>query len=351
MAVRRMLACVSGLGSLSGLVLSILTLLHLIEGGLTIYLVVTGLFGLLAALLALWPTADSRRGWESPCADGGHPEFTPSRPKVSGSADETPRVDENVQFTVYRPKAVQPRKWYPLLAFAHLSERRPDAPPSAPDPLEEVKRQAQRLLADVEAEYQPRGGDAQLAIPAAGELTFIPSMEGVEFKPAACTFTWSADIHSEKFILRAHSRLNGRTAHGRVSVYLGLIRVATIDLAIRVDRRCRAPEHRQDTTSGAVSAQPWRKVFVSYSHHDTAIVEEVEKWGRFWGNDFIRDVEKLRRGEEWSKALARMIEEADEFMLFWSSHSMHSEFVKQEWEHALRQKRARFVCPCYWEEP
>ena len=43
---------------------------------------------------------------------------------------DTPRsrqLDENVQFTVYRPKTVQPNKWYTLLAFAHLEELPPDA--------------------------------------------------------------------------------------------------------------------------------------------------------------------------------------------------------------------------------
>ncbi|HKI33126.1 MAG TPA: toll/interleukin-1 receptor domain-containing protein [Gemmataceae bacterium] len=38
--------------------------------------------------------------------------------------------DENVQFTVYRPQAVAPGQWYSLLAFAHLTAKRPDAGPS-----------------------------------------------------------------------------------------------------------------------------------------------------------------------------------------------------------------------------
>ena len=32
-----------------------------------------------------------------------------------------------IQFTVYRPKSVRPNEWYPLLAFAHLADRRPGA--------------------------------------------------------------------------------------------------------------------------------------------------------------------------------------------------------------------------------
>ena len=48
-------------------------------------------------------------------------------PSADPDQDRTPAavVDENVQFTVYRPNAVQPEVWYPLLAFAHLAERRP----------------------------------------------------------------------------------------------------------------------------------------------------------------------------------------------------------------------------------
>lgn len=46
-----------------------------------------------------------------------------------------------------------------------------------------------------------------------------------------------------------------------------------------------------------------------------------------------------------------MIDEADVFQLFWSSNSMRSAFVRQEWEHALALRRPSFVRPVYWEEP
>jgi hypothetical protein len=46
-----------------------------------------------------------------------------------------------------------------------------------------------------------------------------------------------------------------------------------------------------------------------------------------------------------------MIEQADIFQLFWSSNSMLSPFVRQEWEHALRLNRPHFIRPTYWEEP
>src|SRR6185369_11085628 len=52
-------------------------------------------------------------------------------------------VDDNVQFTVYAPRKIKPNKTYSLLAFAHLTARRPGADADEPDPLEEVKAQAE----------------------------------------------------------------------------------------------------------------------------------------------------------------------------------------------------------------
>jgi hypothetical protein len=39
------------------------------------------------------------------------------------------------------------------------------------------------------------------------------------------------------------------------------------------------------------------------------------------------------------------------FQLFWSTNSMQSEQVRQEWEHALSLGRSNFIRPTYWEQP
>jgi hypothetical protein len=52
--------------------------------------------------------------------------------QVDRGTDRRPRpADEDVQFTVYRPRAVVPERWYTLLAFAHLAAKRGDAPPAS----------------------------------------------------------------------------------------------------------------------------------------------------------------------------------------------------------------------------
>ena len=49
-------------------------------------------------------------------------------------------LDENVQFTVYRPRMLQVERCNSLLVFADLAAKRPDAPDEEPDPLEEVEK-------------------------------------------------------------------------------------------------------------------------------------------------------------------------------------------------------------------
>jgi hypothetical protein len=100
-----------------------------------------------------------------------------------------------------------------------------------------------------------------------------------------------------------------------------------------------------------VHAHPYRKIFPSYSHLDVAIVEQAEVLGRALGDVYTRDRTMLRSGEDWNARLLELIDDADIFQLFWSSNAMRSEYVKQEWEHALSLGRPFFVRPTYWEEP
>ena len=75
---------------------------------------------------------------------------------AAAAAQKPVATDENVQFTVFRRSAIQPEHWYPLLVFAHLADRRPDAPPDEPDPIEEVKAQARQLLGDDMGKFRSR---------------------------------------------------------------------------------------------------------------------------------------------------------------------------------------------------
>ncbi|NQT17900.1 MAG: CHAT domain-containing protein [Planctomycetes bacterium] len=264
--------------------------------------------------------------------------------------DEPPHpLDEDVQFSVYRPNTVRPQTWALLLAFAHLSERRADAKEDEPDPIEEVVRQARGVLEEEFDEYLGLRQDSRRAVPREGELTFVPKARGVEFDPPSGSFCWKESVHREEFRFRASARMDGKTARGRLTVFLGSVILAEVPLSIRVDSG-HVAKASASLTEVAVG-RPYRKLFASYSHKDEPIVGEFERYFKSVGDRYLRDWIDLRAGEEWSDRLEQMIEEADVFQLFWSWNSMRSGFVEQEWRYALSLDRPHFVRPVYWEEP
>jgi outer membrane biosynthesis protein TonB len=264
------------------------------------------------------------------------------------AAPPVPQLDKNVQFTVYRPSTVVPNREYIVVAFAHLSKRRPDLPKDEPDPIREVQRLAEKIISDQPAEYEPTKLDRAFSVPHKGLLTFVPVIEGCEFNPPSQSVQWLKSVHKVEFGMTAAAAVDGREVEGQMTVYLGKVLLTEIPMRINVDSKYVVPESQPAVAS---TAEPYRKIFASYSHKDTEIVEDFEDYGQALGDEYLRDVRTLRSGEVWSEKLEAMIREATVFQLFWSTNSMTSEFVKQEWEYALKLNREKFIRPVYWEEP
>jgi hypothetical protein len=274
--------------------------------------------------------------------------FVDTGTSFSAPAPTPTPLDENVQFTVYRPVAVPPGHWKTLLAFAHRAERRLDAPANEPDPIAEVRRQAEQVLSKEIEQYQDLRQDSALPIPREGELTFVPEMTGVEFNPRQLSLQWQESVHRCEFRFRASQELDGKVARGRISIFLGSIIVAQVALTFRVNSQESQPV--KDAME-PVRAPVYRKIFASYSHKDVAVVEEFERYARAIGDEYLRDFIHLRTGEVWDQRLLELIDRASVFQLFWSSNSIRSENVAREWCYALTLNRSNFVRPVYWEEP
>lgn len=273
----------------------------------------------------------------------------PEEPPLSRREEYLAPIDENVQFTVYRPTVVLPGVPSSVLAFAHLSERRPDAPPDEPHPLDEVKRQADLLLGSA-APHTSVTADSGSAIPREGDITFVLNLPGFDVNPPSRSFRWSESVHREEFRIRASDAVARSTVRGQIRVFLGSVIVAEIALVIRVAERgavAGATAARQE----AAYAPIYRKIFASYSHKDLQIVEHIEAVASALALEFLRDVKQLRVGERWSPRILDLIREADVFQLFWSRNSMYSPEVRKEWEFALSLNRPGFILPTYWEEP
>jgi TIR domain len=136
-----------------------------------------------------------------------------------------PAVEENIQFTVFRPRELVPDEWQPLLAFTHLASERSDV---------EVKRQAEAVLKHAIAEYRQVVQDAQDAVPRDEVLTLVPKVPGVEFEPAERGFPCRGTVHLEMFLARALPQAPAQTARGKLSVHLGTHAIAELPLTMVV---------------------------------------------------------------------------------------------------------------------
>jgi serine/threonine protein kinase/thiol-disulfide isomerase/thioredoxin len=269
------------------------------------------------------------------------PERDPSKPMV---------LDENVQFTVYAPETIKPGKDYALLAFAHLTRPRDDAPPEEGDPIEEVRKQVERALGDQRNEYRDEKDSSSQPVPRGGELTFVPVVRGLTFNPSRRCFTWQKSVHREEFDVRASSDVDGQTLQGSMTVFLGSVVIADVGLKISVDSHAKQAKEKISLDQ-ARSARRVKQVFASYSREDEPVVNELAQIAPLFGSRFLLDRTHLEPGEDRIEGVQRLIRDADVFQLFWSTNSMKSAEVAGEIRYAAGLGRPGFILPTHWEDP
>jgi hypothetical protein len=193
-----------------------------------------------------------------------------------------------------------------------------------------MAQEADALLGQDASSYVQVAQDSDADLPRGTTIRFVPD---VEFNPPVREFSWQLPVHREEFLFRAARRLQGRVAHGLLSVYVGTVLIADVSLSIRVD------SGSSESDPEPVPASRYRKIFASYSHLDAAIVENVGRVMAAIGDEFMRDVDTLRSGQIWSSQLEGYIRDCDVFQLYWSSNSMTSDLVSNEWHYALALNR------------
>jgi len=297
---------------------------------------------------------------ELPAATGRSPSFSAlgppariERTRTFRFASEPPLLDENVQFTVYRPREIRPVRWYKMLIFTHLDERPEWLDANELSPLEQVEDEAQRILGPSLETYRKTADESLLAVPREGEITLMPEMHGIEFNPRTRSFSWKDGLcmHLETFELRTRPEFAAPTVvRGRVTIFLGHLILADVALSIRVTQS-KAPAALTRLPSESSSARRFRRIFASYSRKDLEIVKQMERYALSLGDRYLRDCIDLRAGERWDERLLGMITEAHIFQLFWSWNSSQSPYVEREWRHALSLRREMFIRPTCWEDP
>ncbi|HKS25059.1 MAG TPA: toll/interleukin-1 receptor domain-containing protein [Thermoanaerobaculia bacterium] len=175
------------------------------------------------------------------------------------------------------------------------------------------------------------------------EVTIVPEIDGVAFNPPSARILWLEDCQTVEFRMKVAKESRVR---GRIGFYAGPLLIADLNVWLRPIGTSASTELESFAT-----ASPYRKIFVSYSHHDTTIVEQLERAYTALGDSYLRDVKILRSGETWDDALLAQIPAADIFQLCWSSAAKESHYVEREWRYALALDRQHFIRPMYWQQP
>lgn len=270
----------------------------------------------------------------------GAPGYFPSQPGRAPSASVAPV--EQVTFTAYHPREMQAHQWQPLVFYLSLD---------TPAVLAEVAAAAADRLAGRLDKFRAARSQRSAGLARGAKLRLIPVAPGLQFNPSQLDVTWQEDVQQHEFRMRAESATPGQSVNGVVQVYQGMVLRGEVPISIFVGQ---AAAHLDSPDAYArAMARAYRRIFASYSHRDTAVVESCETAARTMGDQFLRDVSLLQAGVEWDPRLIQAINDADVFQLFWSKRAAQSQFVAREWQHALKllPSRPNFIRPVYWSSP
>ncbi len=251
-------------------------------------------------------------------------------------------VEEDVRFTVWHPVIIKPDVWNPLLFYLYLSTE-----------TKRVAAHAAWMLRETGAQLRPQEARPTESLIRGADVLLVPVMQGCEFNPSQFRLQWQEDFHHVEFRMRASAGLTGfklgEAVNGRVDIFVGPVLVGSVKIWAYISNDAFDIQPRKGLQS--VSTDPYRSVFVSYSHEDSVIVEALERAYEVLGIRYLRDVHQLRSGEMWNLRLLQMIDEAEVFQLCWSYAAKQSLYVEREWRHALTRDIDSFIRPMYWEQP
>ncbi|MBE2185084.1 MAG: toll/interleukin-1 receptor domain-containing protein, partial [Anaerolineae bacterium] len=261
-------------------------------------------------------------------------------PEGRKEAESAP--SEPILFSSYTPKEAAPNTWLSLHGYVYKQSAAP-----------QVSIDVGVLLGDKAGDYRELEQPAIVPVEAGALITATPNLPGFHFNPPGASIILLEDWHRFDFKLRATTAPVNQAANGSITFSVEGVIVADIPISIFVSPQAQSRSSAAPSGRLSPGVSPYRAVFCSYSHKDTAIVERVERAIKLLGYTYLRDATTLRSGENWNDALMKMIDQADIFQLFWSSNASKSKYVQQEWEYALKNKgtKANFIRPVYWEEP
>jgi len=247
--------------------------------------------------------------------------------------EERPRISVNY------PEVIAEQKWSSVDVFIYVPE------------LQHIVEAYIRKRNKTESEdYGTISTNISQAIPLGCKIKVCLSSENIKINPSEIEIQWYEPLNKLVFRISPNDqKTENRSLHLNVDVLADDLLVSSMQVPLTVDEKARSKSSMANTT-----AQLYEEVFASYSRDDIDVVKHLKKRYKALGIYMFIDVDDLRSGSLWRRALFERIDKCDLFQLFWSKSSSDSEYVKIEWQHAIRAieyKGGRFIRPVYWEEP
>jgi len=276
---------------------------------------------------------------------------------------EVPTPDlKTAQFTAYYPREAEVDEKYGLFVYVSV--------PYDEEIEDEVEADVRRYTAELGGEVPAPKVAKQAADLAPGtRITVTPESDELEFEPPSLTKRWRGTWTQFGFDFYPGAEQTDETCFVRVSVAVEGIEIAHIKAAIEVIP-AKEPETPKfsftpqtnpdrsllDQELEAQAIEPYDRIFVSYSKKDNAVLNAYNMAKLMLGSERFVDVDSLRTREDWQAELARGIDEADVFHLYWSVNSAASAYCQYEVSYALDQRCedkvcADFIRPLYFETP
>ena len=204
-----------------------------------------------------------------------------------------------------------------LQAFAHLPQHADEARAQAKEQDETATRRGYTTLDTVIA----RGST----------LSFELSLAQATVEDGVQHLRWQGETAYKGFTARIADTAKGNLS-GKLIVSQDSVPIGRIVFQVKVGAVAEV------TAKPTGEARHYHKAFISYASKDRTEVLKRVQMLRLHHIDFFQDVLDLDPGERWEKALYKHIDDADLFLLFWSSAALASEWVKKELDYAAERK-------------
>jgi hypothetical protein len=203
-------------------------------------------------------------------------------------------------------------------------------------PGEQLLAEAGAKVFDLEAEW--RGFTSlSMRLNQGTRVAIQLDCDDLEVNEGSCNeILWQSQIVATSFVVSAPTNADPGKRFSTARLFAEGVPVGRIHFVVEVVTTLAAevsPQPRGDST------HRYCRAFISYAAEDRAEVMKRVQTLRALKINFFQDLINLDPGDRWKRRLFTEIEMCDVFLLFWSSASQRSMWVRRETLYAIKRQR------------